>query len=107
EAAARAARYDALDAAAARLGAVAVLLGHTSDDQAESVLLGLLRGSGARSLSGMPAGRGVYRRPFLRLSRETTAKACAELGLAPWADPHNVDPAYARARARRLLTDVT
>jgi len=107
EAAARAARYEALDAAAVRLAAVAVLLGHTSDDQAESVLLGLLRGSGARSLSGMPGRRGVYRRPFLRLSRETTAKACAELGLAPWADPQNTDPAYARARARRLLTDVT
>ncbi|MFL6100049.1 MAG: tRNA lysidine(34) synthetase TilS [Actinomycetales bacterium] len=106
EAAARAARYGALDAAAARRGAMAVLLGHTSDDQAESVLLGLLRGSGARSLSGMPARRGIYRRPFLRLSRETTAKACAELGLAPWADPHNVDPAYARARARRLVSDV-
>jgi tRNA(Ile)-lysidine synthase len=106
EAAARTARYEALAAVAARRAAAAVLLGHTRTDQAESVLLGLLRGSGARSLSGMPARRGRYRRPFLGLDRDTTAKACAELGLQPWADPHNLDPAYARARARQLLADL-
>ncbi len=100
EAAARRARYAALDAAAARHDAAAVLLGHTADDQAETVLLGLARGSGARSLAGMPARRGVYRRPLLELSRATTRAACGALGLAVWDDPHNTDPAYARARVR-------
>jgi tRNA(Ile)-lysidine synthase len=106
EAAARAARYAALEAAAHRMGALAVLLGHTRDDQAESVLLGLLRGSGARSLAGMPAHRGRFLRPFLQLPRATTVAACAELGLDPWADPHNADPAFARARARALLAEL-
>lgn len=106
ESAARTARYAALAATADRLAADAVLLGHTRDDQAESVLLGLLRGSGARSLAGMAPRRDRYRRPFLGLSRDTTAKACAELGLEPWSDPHNVDPAYARARTRQLLTEL-
>jgi tRNA(Ile)-lysidine synthase len=106
EAAARAARYAALDAAADRHGAAAVLLGHTRDDQAESVLLGLLRGSGARSLAGMASRRDRYRRPLLGLTRDTTGKACAEIGLEPWADPHNDDPAYARARARQLLREL-
>src|SRR5579862_3041691 len=100
EAAARAARYAALDAVASAAGAVAVLLGHTLDDQAETVLLGLARGSGGRSLAGMPARRGVYRRPLLGLRRATTAAACAELGLVPWQDPHNPDYRFARARVR-------
>jgi tRNA(Ile)-lysidine synthase len=98
EAAARTARYAALDAAADRLGADAVLLGHTLDDQAETVLLGLARGSGARSLAGMPAIRGRYRRPLLGLSRETVRAAAA--GLDVWEDPQNGDPAFARARVR-------
>jgi len=100
EAAARDARYAALRAVAARWDAAAVLLGHTLDDQAETVLLGLARGSGAGSLSGMPPRRDLYRRPFLSLDRATTLAACAALGLSPWADPHNADPAYARARVR-------
>lgn len=102
EAAARNARYAALDEAADRLGAAAVLLGHTLDDQAETVLLGLARGSGARSLAGMPpiSSDGRYRRPFLDVSRETTAAACAASGLVPWEDPHNVDRAYTRVRIR-------
>jgi tRNA(Ile)-lysidine synthase len=90
----------------AERSAAAVLLGHTRDDQAESVLLGLLRGSGARALAGMARRRGGYRRPLLDLDRVTTLAACAEAGLTPWADPHNSDPAYARARARTLLTDL-
>ena len=100
EAAARAARYAALDAAAERTGATAVLLGHTLDDQAETVLLGLARGSGARSLAGMPATAGRYRRPLLQVSRSATRKACASLGLEPWDDPHNADPSFTRARVR-------
>lgn len=103
EAAARDARYAALDAAATALGATAVLLGHTRDDQAETVLLGLARGSGTRSLSGMAAvsgPNGRYRRPLLLLDRDTTRKACLAQGIDVWDDPHNADPAYTRARVR-------
>ncbi|MDT0165941.1 tRNA lysidine(34) synthetase TilS [Actinotalea sp. AC32] len=89
EAAARDARYAALDAAARRHAAQAVLLGHTLDDQAETVLLGLARGSGARSLAGMPARRGALRRPLLDVPRTTTRAACEALGLEPWDDPTN------------------
>jgi len=103
EAAARDARYAALTAAADRHGARAVLLGHTLHDQAETVLLGLARGSGARSLAGMPARRGPFRRPLLALPRDVTARACADAGLAVWTDPANTDPAYARSRLRALL----
>jgi tRNA(Ile)-lysidine synthase len=100
EAAARAARYQALGQAAREHRAAAVLLGHTLDDQAETVLLGLARGSGGRSLAGMPARRDPYRRPLLGLRRATTAAACADLGLQPWQDPHNSDFRFARARVR-------
>jgi len=100
EAAARAARYAALSDAAERLGAAAVLLGHTRDDQAETVLLALARGAGPRGLAGMPYRRGVFVRPLLEVTRAETRKACAALGLATWADPHNTDPAYARSRVR-------
>jgi tRNA(Ile)-lysidine synthase len=84
-----------------------VLLGHTRDDQAETVLLALARGAGPRGLAGMPARftrHGVtFLRPFLDLTRETTAAVCAAGGLTPWQDPHNSDPAYARARVRAAL----
>ncbi len=100
EAAARTARYAALGEAATRHRATVVLLGHTLDDQAETVLLGLARGSGARSLAGMPAVSGRYRRPLLDLGRDLTHRACAAMGLRPWDDPHNRDRAYARARVR-------
>ncbi|MET7511546.1 tRNA lysidine(34) synthetase TilS [Streptomyces albidoflavus] len=103
EAAARDARYAALDEAAERLGAAAVLLGHTRDDQAETVLLGLARGSGIRSLSGMAAvsgDLGRYRRPFLQLDRQTARTACLAQSLPVWDDPHNTDPAYTRSRLR-------
>jgi tRNA(Ile)-lysidine synthase len=100
EAAARAARYAALEKAAADAGAATVLLGHTLDDQAETVLLGLARGSGARSLAGMPPRRGVFARPLLGVRRAVTAAACEALGLRPWADPHNADRRFARVRVR-------
>ncbi|MCI4063140.1 tRNA lysidine(34) synthetase TilS [Micromonospora sp. R77] len=104
EAAAREARYQALVATARRHGAAAVLLGHTRDDQAETVLLALARGAGPRGLAGMPERRDLdgvpLLRPLLDVSREDTRKACAALGLTPWQDPHNADPAYARARVR-------
>ncbi|WP_402468275.1 tRNA lysidine(34) synthetase TilS [Isoptericola aurantiacus] len=89
EAAARTARYAALEAVARETGARAVLLGHTRDDQAEQVLLGLARGSGARSLAGMPRRRGPWRRPLLGLGRVQTAAVCAAVGLEPWHDPTN------------------
>ena len=81
-------------------GLAAVALGHTRDDQAETVLLGLARGSGPRSLAGMPARRGRLVRPLLGLPRRLTSQACAELGLSPWQDPMNEDPHYARVRVR-------
>lgn len=106
EARARTARYALLEAAADRVKAVAILLGHTLDDQAETLLLGLGRGSGARSLSGMAPVRGRLRRPLLGIDRATTRAACGEAGLTPWDDPHNVDPSYARVRIRREVMPV-
>jgi tRNA(Ile)-lysidine synthase len=103
EGAARAARYRALDQAASSCGAAAILLGHTTDDQAETVLLGLARGSGARSLAGMPERNGRCLRPLLEVSRATTRAACAALDLEPWDDPQNADPSFARARVRHRL----
>ena len=107
EAAAREARYEALVGAARTVRAPAVLLGHTEDDQAETVLLALLRGSGPRGIAGMPVRRCidgvVLLRPLLGISRRQTRTACTALGLTPWEDPHNQDPAFARTRARGLL----
>lgn len=112
EAAARDARYAALAETAAAMGeehpAHLVLLGHTRDDQAEQVLLGLARGSGARSLAGMPVlivREGTpFARPLLHLPRTTTREACAAWGIVPWEDPMNSDRAFARVRARQALT---
>jgi tRNA(Ile)-lysidine synthase len=98
EARARTLRYGLLDQVEGT-----VLLGHTRDDQAETVLLGLVRGSGARALSGMAAVRGRYRRPLLELHRATVRQACREAGLEPWEDPHNSDPSYTRVKVRDLL----
>jgi len=97
EAAARSARYRALDEA--RAGAP-VLLAHTLDDQAETVLLGLGRGSGARSIAGMRPHDPPWYRPLLGARRELTQLACAELGLTPWQDPHNADRRFTRVRLR-------
>ena len=104
ELAAREARYQALDALAEELDAAAVLLGHTLDDQAETVLLGLARGSGARSLSGMAPANGRYLRPLLGLGREITLAASE--ALEPWLDPHNSDPKYSRVRVRKNVLPV-
>ena len=98
EASARKARYEALDT----LNADAIFLGHTHNDQAESVLLGLARGSGTRSLSGMAEINGRYIRPFLSITREQTENACKEIGIAPWIDPHNKDLQFARVRVRTV-----
>ncbi|MEV7330672.1 tRNA lysidine(34) synthetase TilS [Micromonospora sp. NPDC093244] len=104
EAAAREARYQALTEVARQHHAVAVLTGHTRDDQAETVLLALARGAGPRGLAGMPARRDLsgvpLLRPLLGTGREQTRDACAVLGLRPWQDPHNTDPSYARSRVR-------
>jgi len=106
ENAARDARYAALDEAAERHQALAVLLGHTRDDQAETVLLGLARGSGARSLAGMPAQKGRYHRPLLELDRAATRQACTAQSIPVWDDPHNSDPAYTRSRVRHEVLPV-
>lgn len=108
EGAAREARHAAVADVATDTGSPLVLFGHTLDDQAESVLLGLARGSGPDSLSGMaPLTRRdagpAYGRPLLGLRRHTTRQACAAAGLAPWDDPQNDDPAFARVRVRQTL----
>ena len=105
EAGARRARYAALDVAAWELDAVRVLLGHTLDDQAETVLLGLARGSGVRSLAGMPRSRGIYLRPFLDLPRAVVRAAVPD-GAPVVDDPHNADDRYARARVRHRILPV-
>jgi tRNA(Ile)-lysidine synthase len=109
EAAARSARYAALERLATGQGA-RVALGHTLDDQAETVLLGLGRGSGPRSVAGMVARWGFWWRPLLGVRRTTTRAACAAQGLPVWDDPWNADPAYTRARLRAevlpLMDDV-
>ncbi|MDQ0726781.1 tRNA(Ile)-lysidine synthase [Microbacterium sp. W4I20] len=111
EAAAREARYRVLREVAAEIGASAVLLGHTLDDQAETVMLGLARGSGAASLQGMAPSRededGLrWLRPLLGVRRETTRALCAASGLTPWEDPHNLDERFARVRVRQRVLPV-
>ena len=100
EAGARSARYEALQRIALEKNAVKVLLGHTRDDQAESVLLGLARGSGTRSLSGMAIENGIYLRPLLALTRAQTEEACTEFGIEYWNDPHNENLDFSRVRVR-------
>jgi tRNA(Ile)-lysidine synthase len=101
EAGARDARYTALVQSAEETKAVKIFLGHTRDDQAETVLLGLARGSGARSLSGMAAENGIYVRPLLAITREETETACKEFKLDFWNDPHNLNTDFTRVRVRR------
>ena len=106
EAGARSARYEALQRIALEKNAVKVLLGHTRDDQAESVLLGLARGSGTRSLSGMAIENGIYLRPLLALTRAQTEAACTEFGIEYWNDPHNENHDFSRVRVRREVLPV-
>ena len=110
EAAARSARYSALELSREESGARFVMLGHTLDDQAETVLLGLARGSGAKSVAGMSPVGEHYLRPMLELRRATTVAFCQDSGIEVWNDPHNEDPRYLRVRVRNevlpMLEDV-
>ena len=103
EASARRARYAALDEIARSHNAAAIFLGHTKDDQAETVLLGLARGSGTRSLSGMAQRIDNYRRPLLSITRAQTEAACDEAGIKYWRDPHNQSMEFTRVRVREVV----
>ena len=106
EASARRARYAAFEGAITKYRPDYFFLAHTKNDQAESVLLGLARGSGTRSLSGIAPENGIYVRPLLDVDRSTTEQACLENGIAPWVDPHNSDLQYVRVRVRREVLSV-
>ena len=111
EAGAREARYAALAQLAEHYRVQHVLLGHTLDDQAETVLLGLSRGSGGRSLQGMRrefwGSPGVlFVRPLLDLTREQTEEACRADDIVWWEDPHNADPRFTRSRIRHTVLPV-
>jgi tRNA(Ile)-lysidine synthase len=101
EASARRARYQIFNQFIDTYRPKYFLLAHTLNDQAETVLLGLARGSGARSLSGMAVENNIYVRPLLKISRQTTVAACYEGGIEIWSDPHNDDLRFARVRVRK------
>jgi len=105
EAAARSARYEGLERARKLVGAEVVLLGHNLEDQAETVLLGLTRGSGLRSIAGMQGFDEPKKllRPLLEIKREVLFQSCADQDIKPWQDPHNKDPKFTRVRIRQLL----
>jgi tRNA(Ile)-lysidine synthase len=106
EASARRARYAAFEAAIVKHSPDYFFLAHTKNDQAENVLLGLARGSGTRSLSGMADENGIYIRPILHVERSTTEEVCRENDLKPWIDPQNSDESYTRVRARRNVLPI-
>lgn len=106
EASARRARYQVFEQAIETYGAKLFLLGHTQNDQAESVLLGLARGSGTKSLSGMAEQNGIYVRPFLLLAKELTMAACNELDIEYWSDPHNLNEEFTRVRVRKNILPI-
>jgi tRNA(Ile)-lysidine synthase len=106
EASARKARYEGLQEVAKEKNAVAVFLGHTRDDQAETVLLGLARGSGTRSLSGMAHHNGLYIRPLLEITRIQNEQYCEEMKLQYWNDPHNQNPDFSRVRVRKVALPI-
>ena len=99
EASARDARRTAFQKYSHDHGLAAVLLGHTREDQAETVILGLARGSGARSLSGMRSIDGLYRRPLLDIARAHVRDTVADLETVD--DPHNSDEKFSRVRVRQ------
>ena len=103
ESSARRARYQEFERVISEHSATALFLAHTHNDQAESVLLGLVRGSGGKSLSGMAPINGRYIRPFLSVTREETEQICIENGLGFWIDPHNNQLDFARVRIRKQL----
>jgi tRNA(Ile)-lysidine synthase len=106
EASARRARYAAFEAAIAKYSPDYFFLAHTKNDQAENVLLGLARGSGTRSLSGMADENGIFIRPILHVDRSTTEEVCRENNVTPWVDPQNSDETYARVRARKNVLPI-
>jgi len=103
EAAARDARYAALEALADELGLVAILVGHTARDQAETVLMRLLRGTGPAGLAAIASRRGRFVRPLLAIERAAIDAYVAERAVPTWADPMNDDPAITRVRVRHEL----
>jgi tRNA(Ile)-lysidine synthase len=106
EASARRARYQLFNQFIETYQPKYFLLAHTLNDQAENVLLGLARGSGARSLSGMAVKNNVFVRPLLKISRELTTAACSEAGIEIWSDPHNEDLRFTRVRVRKNLLPI-
>ena len=103
EASARRARYLVFQQALETFGATSFFLGHTKNDQAEGVLLGLARGSGTKSLSGMQEVTGPFIRPFLNIDRSVTEAACSEFGVEYWSDPHNLNTEFTRVRVREIV----
>ena len=106
ESAARNARYTALGNAAVEHSAKFVMLGHTQNDQAETVLLGLTRGSGVKSIAGMAVIDGLWLRPLLQITRQTTEAFCMDSGIQYWNDPHNQDAKFTRVRIRNRVLPV-
>ena len=106
EASARRARYKIFNQFIDAYNAKYFLLAHTLNDQAETVLLGLARGSGTRSLSGMSVKNNAFVRPLLRISRTVTEAACIEGGVNIWQDPHNNDQRFTRVRVRKNILPV-
>jgi len=105
EARARHARYAAIEADLDE--DEFVLTGHTADDQAETVLMRLMRGSGAGGLAGIPATRGPWRRPFLGFGRRELRTEAERIGLPFVDDPANEDDRFLRSRVRhRLLPEI-
>jgi tRNA(Ile)-lysidine synthase len=101
EAAARSARYTALETLRKKTKSHFIVLGHTSSDQAETVLLGLVRGSGSKSLSGMSEKTGFLLRPLLGIERATTEAFCKDSGIKYWSDPQNKDEKFLRVMIRK------
>lgn len=106
EAEAREARYSALEKHCAEVGADFIVTGHNLDDQAETVLLGLTRGSGLRSIAGMKAVDGKLVRPLLGIEKQELTRACIDSGVEYWLDPHNQDAAFTRVRIRNLMQQI-